>query len=170
MPHSEECIAINLYSVGGDSRTIGSSGSRITMKNVATGPSNSESKNQFRPLRPLPWAKPALINAKVPHPTKKSLPLFIMFCILPFLAYTSATSQQIRWPKKNDDQGAKRKPGARFDHFQPKRGLFFIVMGSQKFIETTLCSTGPFGDSGELGCSKPSYHAYTDNGVCVVVT
>jgi len=38
------------------------------MRNVAKGPSRRESRNQFIRLRPLDSARPALINANVPHP------------------------------------------------------------------------------------------------------
>ena len=47
-----------------------STGSRITMRNVAIGPSSHDASHQSSPLRPLPWARPALINDNVPHPTQ----------------------------------------------------------------------------------------------------
>jgi hypothetical protein len=49
-------------------RTSGSA----TINSVAMGPSNRDSSHQRRPLRPLAWAKPALISDNVPQPTKKS--------------------------------------------------------------------------------------------------
>ncbi len=41
-----------------------------TRMNVATGPSSSDSRNQTRPLRFFPWARPALMSANVNQPTK----------------------------------------------------------------------------------------------------
>jgi hypothetical protein len=42
---------------------------RTTVGKVASGPSNREMTNQKSPLRPLPWARPALMSARVPRPT-----------------------------------------------------------------------------------------------------
>jgi hypothetical protein len=39
-----------------------------TRNNVAIGPKSSEMRNQLRPLLFFPWAIPALINARLPHP------------------------------------------------------------------------------------------------------
>jgi hypothetical protein len=40
-----------------------------TNANVATGPPISESRNQFSPLRPLPWAMPVLLDRdEIPMP------------------------------------------------------------------------------------------------------
>src|SRR5699024_12498955 len=44
--------------------------SKITNDNVAIGPCNSETRNQFIPLRFFPCAIPALIKASLHHPTK----------------------------------------------------------------------------------------------------
>ena len=41
---------------------------KATRNNVAIGPKSSEMRNQLRPLRFFPWAIPALINARLPHP------------------------------------------------------------------------------------------------------
>ena len=53
-----------------------------TINSVASGPSGTESKNQMKPLRPLPCASPALMRQSVPHPTKKSvviaMPIFTL--------------------------------------------------------------------------------------------
>ncbi len=46
--------------------------SAITKHKVANGPRNKDKKNQLSPLRFFPWANPALIRARVPHPTKYS--------------------------------------------------------------------------------------------------
>ena len=46
--------------------TLGST----TIKNVAIGPMNRETSHHSSPLRPLDWAKPALMSDKVPQPTK----------------------------------------------------------------------------------------------------
>lgn len=40
-----------------------------TMSKVAMGPRRNEIRNQKRPLRPLPCARPALIRVNVPQPT-----------------------------------------------------------------------------------------------------
>lgn len=37
---------------------------------VAIGPRSNDNKNQFSPVLPFPCASPALINERVPHPTK----------------------------------------------------------------------------------------------------
>jgi hypothetical protein len=42
---------------------------KITISNVAIGPSKIDSKNQMSPLRPLPCASPALIKVSVLQPT-----------------------------------------------------------------------------------------------------
>ena len=41
---------------------------KATRNNVAIGPKSSEMRNQLRPLLFFPWAIPALINARLPHP------------------------------------------------------------------------------------------------------
>src|SRR5215472_11645019 len=43
---------------------------KSTISNVAIGPSNRESRNHSNPLFFFPWARPALMSARVPHPTK----------------------------------------------------------------------------------------------------
>jgi hypothetical protein len=48
---------------------VGFTGSNTTSKNVASGPRNSETSHQFKPLLPLPWAKPALMSESVNQPT-----------------------------------------------------------------------------------------------------
>lgn len=40
-----------------------------TRINVAIGPSNNETRNQFRRLRFFVWARPAFISAREPQPT-----------------------------------------------------------------------------------------------------
>jgi hypothetical protein len=59
----------------GDFDHFSSSGNftQTTIKNVAIGPSNRESKNHKSPLCFFVWANPALINAKVPQPIAYSL-------------------------------------------------------------------------------------------------
>jgi hypothetical protein len=47
----------------------GSTASKITINAVASGPRRIDSSHQVIPLRPFDWAKPALMNASVPHPT-----------------------------------------------------------------------------------------------------
>jgi len=41
---------------------------KATSMNVAMGPMSKDMRNQFRPLLFLLWARPAFINASVPHP------------------------------------------------------------------------------------------------------
>lgn len=43
------------------------------------GPRNIETSHHRRPLRPLAWAKPALIRDSVPHPTKNCVLGGILF-------------------------------------------------------------------------------------------
>ena len=50
----------------------GSFSHTATKMKVAIGPSSSESRNQFKPLRFFPWASPALIRERVPQPTAYS--------------------------------------------------------------------------------------------------
>ena len=51
----------------------GSLGTKANIK-VVKGPKNNEMKNQAKPLRFFPWARTALININVPHPTTNCLP------------------------------------------------------------------------------------------------
>lgn len=51
----------------------GSLGTKANIK-VVKGPKNNEMKNQTKPLRFFPWARTALININVPHPTTNCLP------------------------------------------------------------------------------------------------
>src|SRR3954470_3908748 len=53
----------------GTNRTSGSTRSSTTIRNVATGPRNSEANHHARPLRFFDWASPALIRESVPQPT-----------------------------------------------------------------------------------------------------
>src|SRR4030095_15125243 len=48
---------------------LGRAGSRMTSSSVQTGPKSRDAAHHPRPLRPLPWARPALINDRVNHPT-----------------------------------------------------------------------------------------------------
>jgi len=44
-------------------------GSSSTIRRVASGPRNRDTTHHARPLRPLPWANPALISPNVNQPT-----------------------------------------------------------------------------------------------------
>ena len=56
---------------------VGSFSQSATRINVAIGPSSSEIRNQFKPLRFFPCANPALMRASVPRPTAYSGVLFM---------------------------------------------------------------------------------------------
>jgi hypothetical protein len=49
-------------------RSERSNGDQLTMKKVAKGPSNSDTRNQFQPLRFLPCARPAFTRLNVNQP------------------------------------------------------------------------------------------------------
>ena len=53
---------------GRRSGTVGRAPSNTIIK-VASGPTKTEIKNQAPPLRPFPWARPALTKHNVPQPT-----------------------------------------------------------------------------------------------------
>lgn len=63
------------------------------------GPSRRERRNQLRPLRFLPWANPALMSARVPHPTKYPRPmpsiLVLLFAVLLVTALPAQTRTQV---------------------------------------------------------------------------
>src|SRR5256885_12443173 len=47
---------------------------RITIGNVAIGPSNNENSHHSRPLRPFDWASPAFTRDSVPQPATAPAP------------------------------------------------------------------------------------------------
>ena len=52
-------------------------GGQTTMRRVASGPRNSEKRNQYQRLRPLVWARPALTRASEPHQVPRLVVVFI---------------------------------------------------------------------------------------------
>jgi len=80
--HSGYAIAQFSVSPGSlvNGRHLGLTGSVTTMMKVQIGPRNSEANHQFKPLRPLLCASPALMSDRVNHPTAYS-PVFCVFMV-----------------------------------------------------------------------------------------
>ena len=70
---------------------------------MATGPSNSDTAHHAKPLRPLPWASPALMSDKVNQPTAYWVgmaPIWIA-AIIVIIAVDKTAFEDFRYPIQN---------------------------------------------------------------------